>query len=105
VREREREREKKLTRMETMEEVTVGKRHINMAEGKFWLAVLCFYYLYILIGWCLAVQYCPNREMLGYTLRSHCDPTVLTWTKKIMIKKFTTFSLSLSAIFQNKTKN
>jgi hypothetical protein len=35
VREREREREKKLTRMETMEEVTVGKRHINMAEGKF----------------------------------------------------------------------
>jgi hypothetical protein len=60
VREREREREKKLTRMETMEEVTVGKRHINMAEGKFWLAVLCFYYLYILIGWCLAVQYCPN---------------------------------------------
>jgi hypothetical protein len=36
--------------------------------------------------------------MLGYTLRSPCDPTALTWTKKIMIKKFTTFSLSLSLL-------
>lgn len=36
------------------------ERYKNMAEARFWLAVLSVYHLYTMIGWCLAVQYCPN---------------------------------------------
>ena len=31
-----------------------------MAGARFWLAVLSICHLYTMIGWCLAVQYCPN---------------------------------------------